>query len=43
VWDEHAAILSALLDGDAAAAERLMRMHIEAAFARFTGREASLR
>jgi DNA-binding GntR family transcriptional regulator len=43
VWDEHAAILTELLDGDAAAAERLMRMHIEAAFARITGPEASLR
>jgi DNA-binding GntR family transcriptional regulator len=43
VWDEHAAILSALLDGDAAAAERLMRMHIETAFAKLAGPEASLR
>jgi DNA-binding GntR family transcriptional regulator len=43
VWDEHAAILTALLDGDAAAAERLMRMHIEAAIAMVAGPEASLR
>lgn len=43
VWDEHAAILSALLDGDAAAAERLMRMHIETAFVKLAGPEPSLR
>lgn len=36
VWDEHAAILGALLDGDAAEAERLMREHVENAFARLS-------
>jgi DNA-binding GntR family transcriptional regulator len=34
VWDEHAAILEALLDGDAALAAERMRQHIAAAIAR---------
>jgi DNA-binding GntR family transcriptional regulator len=43
VWDEHAAILNALLDGDAATAEQLMRRHIETAVERLAGRDANLR
>lgn len=43
VWDEHSMILTALLDGNAAAAERLMRLHIETAFKRLATSDASLR
>lgn len=42
VWDEHSAILGALLDGEAAVAERLMRLHIETAYARLAASGAAL-
>jgi DNA-binding GntR family transcriptional regulator len=41
VWDEHASILNALLDGEAAAAEERMRLHIQTAFELLAGQDAS--